>query len=155
MIEAGCLENPHVDYVLGLHVAPELPAGKIKVKPGPFYGASDNLEIIVKGKSSHAAYPEQGIDSIVVAAAIVQGLQTIVSRSISALDSAVITIGKIEGGIRSNILASEVTLVGTIRTLSEAVRRHCQEKSRRSALALQRVMERTVKYIFAQATQSW
>jgi amidohydrolase len=123
MIEAGCLENPHVDFVLGLHVIPELPAGQIEVKPGPFYGASDNLEIRIKGKSSHAAYPEQGIDAIVAASAVVQTLQTIVSRSISALDSAVITIGKIQGGTRSNIIASEVVLTGTIRTLSEQVRK--------------------------------
>jgi amidohydrolase len=123
MIEAGCLENPHVDFVLGLHVAPDRPAGHVEVKPGPFYGASDNLGIVIRGKSSHAAYPEQGIDAIVVSAAVIQALQTLVSRSISALDSAVITIGKIQGGMRNNIVADEVTLTGTIRTLSEDVRR--------------------------------
>lgn len=122
MIEAGCLENPHVDFVLGLHVVPELPAGQIEVKPGPFYGASDNLEIRIQGKSSHAAYPDQGIDAIVAASAVVQALQTVVSRSVSALDSAVISIGRIQGGTRSNIIASEVVLSGTIRTLSEQVR---------------------------------
>jgi amidohydrolase len=122
MIDAGCLENPHVDFVLGLHVAPELPVGHIEVKSGPFYGASDNLGIIIKGKSSHAAYPEKGIDAIVASASVIQALQTVVSRSISALDSAVITIGKIQGGTRNNIIADEVTLTGTIRTLSEEVR---------------------------------
>lgn len=123
MIEAGCLENPHVDLVLGLHVTPDRPAGHIEVKPGPFYGASDNLHIVIHGKSAHAAYPEQGIDAIVVSAAVIQALQTLVSRSISALDSAVITIGKIQGGRRNNIIADEVILTGTIRTLSEDVRR--------------------------------
>ncbi|OQB97821.1 MAG: putative hydrolase YxeP [Spirochaetes bacterium ADurb.Bin110] len=122
MIEAGCLENPHVDLVLGLHVVPELPAGMVEVKIGPFYGASDSLEIVVKGRSSHAAYPEQGVDAIVVSASIIQALQTIVSRSISALDNAVLTIGKIQGGVRSNILANEVIMIGTIRTLSEDLR---------------------------------
>ncbi len=112
MIEAGCLENPHVDLVLGLQV---------EVKIGPFYGTSDSLEIIVKGRSSHAAYPEQGVDAIVVSASIIQALQTIVSRSISALDNAVLTIGKIQGGVRSNILANEVIMIGTIRALSEDV----------------------------------
>jgi amidohydrolase len=129
MIEAGCLEDPHVDLVLGLHVAPDMPAGHIEVKPGSFYGASDNLHIVIRGKSSHAAYPEQGIDAIVVSAAVVQALQTLVSRSISALDSAVITIGKIQGGKRSNIVADEVTLTGTIRTLSEDVRRFLCSKT--------------------------
>jgi amidohydrolase len=122
MIEAGCLENPHVDFVLGLHVAPDLPTGHIEVKSGPLYGASDNLDIVIQGKSSHGAYPEQGIDAIVVAAAVIQALQTVVSRSVSALDSAVITIGKIQGGTRNNIIADKVTLTGTIRTLSEEVR---------------------------------
>jgi amidohydrolase len=139
MIDAGCLENPHVDFVLGLHVIPELPAGHIEVKPGSFYGASDNLEIKIGGKSSHAAYPEQGIDAIVAASAVVQALQTIVSRSLSALDSAVITIGKIQGGTRSNIIASEVVLTGTIRTLSEHVRTfiktRVEEVSSRTAAA--------------------
>jgi len=123
MIEAGCLENPHVDFVLGLHVAPDLPAGHVEVKAGPLYGASDNLDIIIRGKSSHAAYPEYGIDAIVISSAVIQALQTVVSRSISALESAVITIGKIQGGSRNNIIADEVTLTGTIRTLSEEVRR--------------------------------
>jgi len=122
MIEAGCLENPHVDYVLGLHVAPELTSGKAAFRSGPFYGASDNLEIVVKGLSAHGAHPEQGIDAIYISAQIIQALQSVVSRSISPLDSAVITIGKIQGGTRSNIIASEVVLTGTIRTLSEDVR---------------------------------
>jgi len=122
MIEAGCLENPHVDYVLGLHVAPELPSGKAAFKSGPFYGASDNLEIVVKGLSAHGAHPEQGIDAIYISAHIIQALQSVISRSISPLDSAVITIGKIQGGTRNNIIANEVVLTGTIRTLSEVVR---------------------------------
>lgn len=122
MIEAGCLENPHVDSVLGLHVAPELPAGRASFRSGPFYGASDNLEILVRGKSAHGAHPEQGIDAILIAAQIVQSLQSVVSRSISPLDSAVVTIGMIQGGTRNNILAGEVRLTGTIRTLSEEVR---------------------------------
>lgn len=122
LIAAGCLENPRVDLVLGLHVAPDLPSGRVEVRSGAFYGASDNLEIIVKGKSAHAAHPDQGIDAIVVAASVIQALQTIVSRSVSALDSAVISLGMIEGGTRNNILAGEVRLVGTIRTLSEDVR---------------------------------
>ncbi len=122
MIEAGCLENPHVDYVLGLHVAPELASGKAAFRSGPFYGASDNLEIIVRGLSAHGAHPEQGIDAIYISAQIIQALQSVVSRSISPLDSAVITIGKIQGGTRNNIIASEVVLTGTIRTLSEDVR---------------------------------
>lgn len=128
MIEAECLENPHVDYVLGLHVAPELPVGQAEFKIGAFYGASDNLEIIVKGRSAHAAHPEQGIDAICVSAQIIQALQTIITRSISALESAVITIGKIQGGTRSNVLAPEVVLTGTIRTLSEEIRDFIHEK---------------------------
>lgn len=130
LIEAGCLENPHVDLVLGLHVVPELPAGRVEVRYGPFYGASDLLEIRIQGKNAHAAYPEQGVDAIVAASAVVQGLQSVVSRNVSALESAVVSIGTIQGGTVNNIIAREVVMKGTIRTLSEEVRERVRARVR-------------------------
>lgn len=130
LIEAGCLENPHVDLVLGLHVVPELPAGRVEVRYGPFYGASDLLEIRIQGKNAHAAYPEQGVDTIVAASAVVQGLQSVVSRNVSALESAVVSIGTIQGGTVNNIIAREVVMKGTIRTLSEEVRERVRARVR-------------------------
>jgi len=130
LIEAGCLENPHVDLVLGLHVIPELPAGRVEMRYGPFYGASDLLEIRIQGKNAHAAYPEQGVDAIVTASAVVQGLQSVVSRNVSALENAVVSIGTIQGGTVNNIIAREVVMKGTIRTLSEEVRERVRARVR-------------------------
>ncbi|MBN2794320.1 MAG: amidohydrolase [Clostridia bacterium] len=119
MIEAGVLENPTVDYVYGLHVMPYLPVGQIEVKSGQLNASSNGLTIKVKGKQSHAAYPEIGIDAIYIASQIITSLQSIPSRRMSPLNSAVITIGSIHGGTKGNILCDEVLLKGTIRTLSE------------------------------------
>lgn len=122
MIKEGCLENPHVDAVIGLHVQSYIPVGKIEVKYDALNGSSDYLKIIIKGRGAHAAYPDTGIDAIVIAANVMNALQTIVSRSVSPLEEAVLTIGTIEGGKRNNILADEVTMTGTIRTTNPEVR---------------------------------
>ena len=122
MIDAGCMENPHVDYVLGLHVTPYIDTGKILVKSGKLTASSDIFRITVEGRSSHAAYPEDGTDAIVLGAHVVTALQTIVSRNISPLDSTVITVGKIHGGIKENIIADRVELSGTMRTLDPQTR---------------------------------
>ncbi|MEJ5184970.1 MAG: M20 family metallopeptidase [Rectinemataceae bacterium] len=128
LIRSGCLERPHVDLVLGLHVLPELPAGMVECKYGAFYGASDSIEIEIHGSSSHAAYPDRGVDAIVAAATVIQSLQTLISRSVSPLDHAVLTIGTIHGGTQSNILADRVHMTGTMRTVSESVREFLKER---------------------------
>jgi amidohydrolase len=122
MIADGCLEDPHVDYVLGLHVMPDVEAGYIELKHGALNGASDFLGIRIKGKGAHAAYPSTGIDAIVIAAKVVDALQSVVSRNVSPLEEAVITVGTINGGQRNNIIADEVYMTGTIRTTSPEVR---------------------------------
>lgn len=116
MIKKGCLE-PKTDYILGLHVKPDLPAGTIGIKYDKVHASSDTFQITVKGKTSHGAYPEQGIDSLIASAQIVTGMQSIISRNISPLDSAVITIGSIHGGNAVNLIADTVILEGTIRSL--------------------------------------
>lgn len=119
MIHAGVLEDPKVDYVFGLHVMPYLPVGQIEVKTGQLNASSNGLSIKVLGKKSHAAYPEKGVDAIYIASQIINSLQSIPSRRMSPLNSTVITIGSIHGGTKGNILCDEVSLKGTIRTLSE------------------------------------
>ncbi|MBN2875865.1 MAG: amidohydrolase [Spirochaetales bacterium] len=122
MIRDGCLENPHVDYVLGLHVMPYLPVGVIETKKGPLNGSSTLLTITVRGLSCHAAYPEQGVDAVLIASQVVSALHTLVSRAVSPLDHAVLTVGSIHGGVRANILADEVKMLATLRTVDDVVR---------------------------------
>jgi len=130
MIADGCLEFPHVDYVLGCHVMPDLAAGKVELKHGALNGASDVLRIVVEGKGGHAAYPDKGIDAIMIAAKVLDALHTVVSRYISPLSEAVVTIGTIEGGTKNNIIADKVVMTGTIRTTDPLVREAVGERVR-------------------------
>ncbi|WP_163379952.1 amidohydrolase [Cyclobacterium sp. SYSU L10401] len=119
MVEEGVMED--VDAIFGLHINSQTPAGVIKYKPGPSMAAVDNLEILVKGRQAHGAYPWSSIDPIVTASQIVMGLQTIVSRNVKIIEiPAIVTIGAIHGGVRHNIIPEEVEMIGTIRTYSES-----------------------------------
>ena len=122
MTEQGCMENPHVDVVIGQHMNPHYEAGAFFAKPGFVSGASDEIRLTVQGKSCHGAYPESGVDAIVISGQIVAALQTLVSRTLSPFDPAVVTIGTIEGGQANNIVCGEVHMRGTLRTLSETTR---------------------------------
>lgn len=122
MIQEGYMENPKVDSILSLHVLPSIDAGHIQLKYGKMNAATNEFTIRVKGLSGHAAYPESSIDPIVIAAQIVIGLQTIVSRNTSPVDSVVISLGQIHGGTKNNVIPGEVILSGTLRTLDEATR---------------------------------
>ena len=130
MIAAGCLENPHVDYTLGLHVSPDLPAGQIGIKYGQMYAASDMLTLKIYGKSCHGAHPDEGVDAIVIAANIINAVQTFVSRNVSATDSAVCTFGTIHGGNVRNQIADYVEMTGIIRTLDPQTRMFARERVR-------------------------
>ncbi len=122
MIADGCLEDPRVDYVLGLHVMPYLPVGRVETRKGALNGSSTDLRVVVRGLGCHAAYPERGVDAVMIAAQVVTALHTLVSRAVSPLDSAVLTIGEIQGGTASNVVAGEVTMRATLRTASDEVR---------------------------------
>lgn len=122
MIEEGYLDNPKVEYMLSLHVTAELDAGYVQFKYGKLNASSNEFSIRVIGKSGHAAYPEKSIDPVVVSSHIVLALQSIISRNISPLNSSVITIGQIHGGVKNNIIPSEVVISGTIRALDETTR---------------------------------
>ena len=128
MIAEGVLENPKVEAIFGLHVAPEFSVGEIGWKYGQMNASSDTIHIKVKGKSAHAAYPYMGKDAIVIAAQIITALQTIVSREVDARKSAVISLGKIKGGTQGNVVADEVHLTGTVRTLDPEIRKYVLER---------------------------
>jgi len=118
----GVLEKPDVDTVLGLHVSADVPIGLINVAPGPFFAAPTYFKIEVTGRGGHGAAPHQGIDAVVVAAHIVTALQTVVSRSVQPSETAVLTVGTVQAGYRSNVIAESATLTGTIRSYSVTTR---------------------------------
>lgn len=122
MINEGVLENPKVDAIFGLHINSQTEIGKIKYRPGGTMASSDWFKIKIKGKQSHGAYPWSSIDPIVTASQVIMGLQTIVSRNAPVTESAaVVTVGQINGGVRSNIIPEEVNMNGTIRALDTGV----------------------------------
>mgnify|MGYP001215344043 FL=1 len=121
-IEEGILDSPNVDRVLGLHISADVPIGSINVAAGPFFAAPTSFRIEIQGIGGHAALPNQAVDTVVIAAQIINALQTVVSRSVSPLENAVVTIGKVEAGVRGNVIAESALMTGTIRTYSVEVR---------------------------------
>ncbi len=122
MVEEGVLKNPDVSAIFALHTTPEIETGKIGYRLGGAMAAVDRFRVEVRGKQSHAAYPWEGIDPIVASAHIITALQTIASRIVDTREPIVVTVGIVRGGTRWNIIPDSVTLEGTIRTHSEAVR---------------------------------
>ena len=119
MISEGCLKNPSVEEIYGLHLWGAYPTGEIRTKSGPIMATNNEIKVTITGKSGHGAMPHQGIDSIVVAAQFISSIQTIVARNTSPFSSSVITFGTIEGGSAPNVIAPEVRLRGTIRSMSD------------------------------------
>jgi amidohydrolase len=134
MVKEGVLQNPDVDVIFGLHIQSISPLGRITYRPAGLLAASDWFSIKVKGRQSHGSAPWMGIDPIVVSAQIIMGLQTIVSRQTELTkEAAVITVGRIQSGIRENIIPEEAFMAGTIRTLDEGMQQQIHEKIRLTA----------------------
>ena len=131
MIEDGCLNNPKVDYILGLHVIPNVDTGYIEVKYNTLNASTDTIKITVNGKQAHGAYPENGVDAIVMGAHVITALQTLVSRNISPTNSVVLSLGIIKGGIKENIICDKVEISGTLRTLDSQTRSFAKERIRK------------------------
>jgi amidohydrolase len=131
MIAAGAMTKPDIDAIVGIHVSPWLPTGVLGIKPGEMMASVDRFTIEISGVGGHGAYPHLAKDAIVVAAQVVEALQSVVSREIDPVEPAVITIGTINGGERFNIVCDRVTMVGTVRTLSDAVHRSIRERMER------------------------
>ncbi|MEP6788521.1 MAG: amidohydrolase [Acidobacteriota bacterium] len=146
MVKEGVMDNPKIDAVFGIHINAQTEIGTIKYKSGAEMAASDWFSIRVKGKQSHGAYPWQGIDPIAVATQIYTGLQMIVARE-SELPKApvIITVGKINGGVRENIIPEEMTMAGTIRTLDSDMQKDVHEKIRRTATKIAESMGATAE----------
>ena len=121
MIREGVLDEPAVDQAYGLHIWSETPVGQLMVQPGPIFAAATHFRIIIRGRGGHASAPHGTIDPIVVAAHAIVALQTIVSRNVDPADTAVLTVGRLEGGVRGNIIPSQVMMSGTVRTFDQAV----------------------------------
>jgi len=128
MCEAGILEAPRVQRVFGLHVWPQLAAGRIGSRTGTFLAAAGEFEIEVRGQGGHAALPQFTRDPIPTAAQIILGLQTVISRELDPLDAGVISVTCIEGGSAYNVIPERVTLRGTIRSLTSAGLVHLQQR---------------------------
>ncbi len=122
MIDAGVMDNPSIDMALTLHNQPEMPAGQFGFVRGPTLAASDRFDIVVRGKSGHAAYPHTTVDPIVAAAHLVTQLQMVVSREVSAMHPVVVTVGAITGGTTYNIIPDTCAIKGTVRTLNARAR---------------------------------
>lgn len=130
MIEGGILKN--VNYVLGLHVTSEFETGSIGIKSGPVNSYPDSFYVKIIGKGGHGSLPHKSIDTIYIAAEYITLIQTIVSRKVDPVRPAVITVGKINGGYRHNIIADEVTMEGTVRTQDKETQELIKEELERT-----------------------
>ncbi|MEK5504792.1 MULTISPECIES: M20 metallopeptidase family protein [Paenibacillus] len=128
MIEDGCLEG--VEAVYGIHLASEIPFGKIGLKSGPAMAAVDAFTIQINGKGGHGARPHQTVDSIVIGSQIVNGLQQVVSRRVDPIESAVLTIGVFQAGTAFNVIADKAKIEGTVRTFNKEVRKEVENEIR-------------------------
>ncbi|MBS3939006.1 MAG: amidohydrolase [Peptococcaceae bacterium] len=123
LINEGVLENPTVDAIFGLHLGTfVVHAGQIALREGPVCAAPDTITIVVRGKGGHGAHPHLSVDAVVAAGHVIVALQTIVSREIDPLSAVVLSLGTINGGYRENVIADEVIIKGTVRTLSPEIR---------------------------------
>jgi amidohydrolase len=134
MLKEGVFDNPKPSAIFGLHVISPIPSRHIVYKPGGQLASVDRLQIVVRGKQTHGAMPWLGVDPILTASQIVVGLQSIASRQVNVLKAPIIvTIGQINGGVRSNIIPDSVVLVGTLRALDPEMRADVHTRVKRTA----------------------
>lgn len=146
LIDDGVMDG--VEAILGMHLWPDLPSGKVSLVPGPRMASADRVTITVKGKAGHGSMPHQGIDAILAASAIIMNLQSISSREIAPLEPSVVTIGKLAGGTSWNITCDEVNLEGTTRCFSHEVRKLFPS-------AIERIIKSTAASFRAQAEMEY
>ncbi|AWI05622.1 M20 metallopeptidase family protein [Clostridium drakei] len=118
MIKGGVLKNPDVDFIFGMHIWSDVPVGKVSIKEGPMMASGDIWNLTIKGKSCHGSSPWQGVDAVTCAAAVIQGVQTLVSRFNDVRSPIVINIGTIKGGERFNVTPGTVEMTGMNRAFS-------------------------------------
>jgi len=133
MVKEGLIDRYGIDVMFGQHISSGLDVGKVRYRVGGIMAAVNRMVIKVKGKQTHGSRPWSGVDPITTSAQIIMGLQTIISRQTELTkEAAVISIGKIKGGLRSNIIPEEVEMIGTIRTLDKVMQKDIHEKIRRT-----------------------
>jgi amidohydrolase len=133
MIQAGVLENPRPELIIGQHVYPELEAGKIGLKSGQYMASTDEVHLTVRGKGGHAAIPHKVVDPVLIASHIIISLQQIVSRKAQPTVPSVLSFGRIIGNGAANIIPDEVKISGTMRTFDESWRTEMKEQITRIA----------------------
>jgi len=137
MLDEGIWAERTPDAVFGIHVGIGVPGGEVAVRPGPLMAASDRFQITVHGRQTHGARPWDGVDPIVIASQIVLGLQTIASRQVDVtLAPSIISIGRISGGIRNNVIPDTVEMEGTIRSFDPEMRKDIHQRIERTARAI-------------------
>jgi amidohydrolase len=150
MIEEGVLEG--VDRALGLHVWMGLPSGIVGVTPGPFMASAGEFDITIHGKGGHGAMPEQTTDAVLIASQVVVALQSIVSRTVSPLDSAVVSVGAFHAGTAHNIIADTATLTGTVRAYTVEKCEDLPRRIERIAAGICEAMGATYEFRYRQDT---
>jgi amidohydrolase len=148
MVTEGVLRDPAVDAIFGIHISSDTPVGTIEYRPGGIMAAADRFEITVHGKQTHGSTPWTGVDPIVTAAQIINGLQTVVSRRTELTkEAAVVSVGIIEAGVRNNIIPEQAVMIGTIRTLDEAMQEKIHDDIRQTATLIAQSMGATADVV--------
>ena len=146
MVKEGVMDDPKVDVIFGMHIGSDIEIGKLEYKAGAFMASSDWFTIKVKGKQAHGSAPWKGIDPIVTASQIINGLQTIVSRQTELTKApVVITVGKINSGVRPNIIPEELIMEGNIRTLDSKMQKETHERIKKVASTIAEAMGATAE----------
>jgi amidohydrolase len=140
MIKAGVLKNPSPSNILGQHVMPSIPAGKVGFRPGMYMASADEIYVTVKGKGGHAAMPDKLIDPILIASHIIVALQQVISRNCDPKTPAVLSFGKVIANGATNIIPDEVKIEGTFRTLNEGWRKEAHKKMKKMAEGMAEAM---------------
>lgn len=153
MVKEGVMENPKVDVIFGMHIESWIPAGDIQYKTGSFMASADLFTVKVKGRSSHGSQPWLGVDPIAVSAQIIEGFQNIVSRQMDLTRApVVITVAKINSGIRFNIIPEEAYMEGTLRTLDSKMQEDVQERMKFTAAKIAEASNATAEVAFYNKT---
>ncbi len=126
MIDDGLFTRWPCHEVYGMHNRPNLPVGHFTIAPGPIMGSVDEIRITIEGRGGHAARPDETIDTFPIAAALIQGVQTITSRTVDPMDNAVVSLCTIHAGNAFNVIPQSIEIIGTVRTLREEVRAHIE-----------------------------
>lgn len=132
MIDDGLFERFNCDSIYALHNWPGLPPGMIGVNPGPMMAAADRFEVVIQGRGGHGAHPYQAIDPVLVASHIITALQSVVSRNVSALDAAVVTVASVQAGdpLAMSVIPDQARLVGTVRTFRHSIQTMVEDRMR-------------------------